>query len=1258
MKFLLTFLFSIRLIAATSLSVTYDSVTKQVAPSNLTFIAPLTATVPTTGNAVVNKTALDAAISTNRTRAVENVAEMQSLTGLANGDVIITAGRNNAGDGGGATFYYSAASAATTNLGAVFTATGMSTGRFLWNKVGALTPQMFSAFPTLFPPKAWATVSSQFSAIGTNTFSIWTQADIPSLATMQGCPAGKWHGLMWIQNYTAGIQDDGYVSNSGIEVNYNANDFYVLLRGTDGGSSSASSASILYPLSSLSAFYSATNANIVVTRSGTNVNTYINGTLLTGGVINRGPQFANSVAVGNPVRFEIGHAADVSFSVWPAAVQRGGVFARVLAGAELTNPSIAATPAVLVTSAYTGTVPTDTTAAIQSAVDYASSIGGAEVLLEGAFRIDGTINLKQNVSLIGLGSKEGVVSNFGGQEGAIAVGPSRLFQWFEGTNNLLNIDGLTHSGDTQKYITAQTAVPNGEVYSAWTWNSLMEGFSIDQTLGFAGNSIQATYAANIRLHDLQFVNPANYMVYGYFVNQIDLSELTGGARGKGIVIYGSSDGQVSKLSYGGSNGANLFIGASAAMGVYDSKIFNAQKSIGGSATADTGTDFITQTGHQFYTGDIVTFEGTPPAPLEILTPYWVGRVSVNTFGVAMNRSNAVAGTYIDLTTTGSFSAYPAPTANVWSDYNNQLQITGSRLEESYENDVVLTRTVNSIVSNNRIFRPGLYNPVHIWSSAMLTSSTNVTIQGNLMGKRLASDGTSFGTNGISVSTNNVRIVLQGNSGEVPLPFYVDPAQDRQQVAYGMLSDKFWGFGPAHWETSGLVVESPNDAKTVTIVSRDSTNAPNIQMIRSLGTIDAPTGVTAATVLGSVQGAGYDSAGNKTSSRARLTFYAGETWTTNAQGSYADIIITPNGSTTGAATVSFYSGETDFEKLVKCNEGLTVPGTNVLTVASTNASFNGTNLFTIIGGLPKGTVTNLSVTTANGVSGTVATPTTAPAITLTLGAITPSSVTSSGVVSVPSGSAFRYNSVNVIRAITASEDYIFGSGGNLTMSGANNTIVGGSAAVSYTTGGGNTAVGTYSHYYATTASNNTVIGVSALSNDTLGSGNTAIGRDALIDQIHSAADGLGNNTAIGWKSGRGIVTGTNNTILGANVTGLAAGLSGNIILATGAGTVRAQHDGTGWAFNGTIASTGSATIGSNGTAVSRLRHGRASAMVAGVIAVADAYVTANTRIILTVYTVGGTQGFLNTGTRTASTSFTITSSSVLDTSVVDWVAFEP
>ena len=59
--------------------------------------------------------------------------------------------------------------------------------------------------------------------------------------------------------------------------------------------------------------------------------------------------------------------------------------------------------------------------------------------------------------------------------------------------------------------------------------------------------------------------------------------------------------------------------------------------------------------------------------------------------------------------------------------------------------------------------------------------------------------------------------------------------------------------------------------------------------------------------------------------------------------------------------------------------------------------------TQVGAGGSGTVTTLSIVTANGVSGSVATATTTPAITVTLGAITPSSVTVSGVITASAGS---------------------------------------------------------------------------------------------------------------------------------------------------------------------------------------------------------------------------------------------------------------
>jgi hypothetical protein len=64
------------------------------------------------------------------------------------------------------------------------------------------------------------------------------------------------------------------------------------------------------------------------------------------------------------------------------------------------------------------------------------------------------------------------------------------------------------------------------------------------------------------------------------------------------------------------------------------------------------------------------------------------------------------------------------------------------------------------------------------------------------------------------------------------------------------------------------------------------------------------------------------------------------------------------------------------------------------------------------------------------------------------------------------------------------------------------------------------------------------------------------------------------------------------------------------------------------------------------------------LVAGSKLVNTTRVTANSRIYLTVQTPGGTPGFLDTGTRTPGTSFTITSTNGADTSTVAWMIIEP
>lgn len=67
----------------------------------------------------------------------------------------------------------------------------------------------------------------------------------------------------------------------------------------------------------------------------------------------------------------------------------------------------------------------------------------------------------------------------------------------------------------------------------------------------------------------------------------------------------------------------------------------------------------------------------------------------------------------------------------------------------------------------------------------------------------------------------------------------------------------------------------------------------------------------------------------------------------------------------------------------------------------------------------GTVTDVSVVTANGVSGSVANSTTTPAITLTLGAITPSSVAAVGTVTGSNLSGTNTGDQNLFSTIAVS-----------------------------------------------------------------------------------------------------------------------------------------------------------------------------------------------------------------------------------------------
>ena len=206
-------------------------------------------------------------------------------------------------------------------------------------------------------------------------------------------------------------------------------------------------------------------------------------------------------------------------------------------------------------------------------------------------------------------------------------------------------------------------------------------------------------------------------------------------------------------------------------------------------------------------------------------------------------------------------------------------------------------------------------------------------------------------------------------------------------------------------------------------------------------------------------------------------------------------------------------------------------------------------------------------------------------------------------------------------------------------GYSNTANGMNSLYTNTTGYSNTANGYRSLYTNTTGISNTACGYQSIFANTTGNSNTANGMSAINDlgsaqtagafnigtsytikttgdtnfTLIGAADnnvgtvftatgagagtgtatpnGTNNNTAIGYSAGRGIIYGKANTIVGANVTGLPAGLSNNIILADGDGNKRINVDEDGDVGIGTTTPTAKLDVNSD---ILRLRTAKTPA----------------------------------------------------------------
>jgi microcystin-dependent protein len=131
---------------------------------------------------------------------------------------------------------------------------------------------------------------------------------------------------------------------------------------------------------------------------------------------------------------------------------------------------------------------------------------------------------------------------------------------------------------------------------------------------------------------------------------------------------------------------------------------------------DTGTEIITISSHGFNRSGFpvrFTTSGSLPSGLSVDTTYYIIYVSANTFKVASSAANALAGTAIDLTSTGSGTH----TVSQWIDYD-----TAGR--------TAITTGAGSGDALGSIQEDDVKAHTHSFATYQNTNSGNVVAQGN------------------------------------------------------------------------------------------------------------------------------------------------------------------------------------------------------------------------------------------------------------------------------------------------------------------------------------------------------------------------------------------------------------------------------------------------------------------------------------------------------------------------------------------------